>query len=584
MDGNTPVTSTLDLAGRTTGIAEGMGGSGPYTTTYGYTPNSLPISASFPNGAGATLGYDAASRIRHVGLSGPAGAPSPLSSGYDYGYDAQGRTTGMTRTVNGAVSGQALTHDAFSRLTSLQSGGTTQSWGYDGNGNITQTVTNGAATLYGYDNASAPNELRTLTVPGQATRYYGYDTNGDTTSITDGATTNTRLSYDSRARLSGVTLADGTSVSMRYNASGQRARYTVSKGGVTSLDERFSYRGGELGQMAVVSATATGTTSYTDTYIYDPSGQPLELLRQQGGGLRRYWYGEDGKGNVVALTDSAGNAVDRYTYDAWGQPTATSEGIQQPFRYAGYVYDQALGWYWLSVRAYDPGVERFVQPDPSGADGVRTYAYVGDDPTDATDPTGLDGVAGLPGDSDLNFVLVGGAVLLVIAIAPYAVPVALTVGTAVVIGAVVYKVSRIQFGRTRTPTMIAYLPRPGSVQASPIAGGTTLTTPGQVQITLPTYHAATGVAGEIESLDGKSRSEADALLCSRGATRSVTAGGYTHYKFPDKSQVVIGPDGRVIRTPAPEYGPNGERTNKGHRLDQNGQPTTSHDTGERLRD
>ena len=172
----------------------------------------------------------------------------------------------------------------------------------------------------------------------------------------------------------------------------------------------------------------------------------------------------------------------------------------------------------------------------------------------------------------------------VIAIAPYAVPVAVAVGTAVVIGAVVYKVSRIQFGRTRTLMMIAYLPRPGSVQASPIAGGTTLTTPGQVQITLPTYHAATGVAGEIESLDGKSRSEADALLCSRGATRSVTAGGYTHYKFPDKSQVVIGPDGRVIRTPAPEYGPNGERTNKGHRLDQNGQPTTSHDTGERLRD
>jgi len=70
----------------------------------------------------------------------------------------------------------------------------------------------------------------------------------------------------------------------------------------------------------------------------------------------------------------------------------------------------------------------------------------------------------------------------VIAIAPYAVPVAVAVGTAVVIGAVVYKVSRIQFGRTRTPTMIAYLPRPGSVQASPIAGGTTNTIPSQIPI------------------------------------------------------------------------------------------------------
>jgi len=44
-------------------------------------------------------------------------------------------------------------------------------------------------------------------------------------------------------------------------------------------------------------------------------------------------------------------------------------------RYAGYWWDGALGWYWVSVRPYDPQLKRWLQPDPSEQDGVRTYAY-----------------------------------------------------------------------------------------------------------------------------------------------------------------------------------------------------------------
>ncbi len=120
-------------------------------------------------------------------------------------------------------------------------------------------TTNDATTAYGY--AGLPNELQTLSTPGQATRYYGYDGNGDTTSITSTSGLNTRLQYDSQARLVGVTLANGTQVTQTYNAAGQRASYTVSKGGATGLSETFSYRGDALGQAVVVQ----GTTAYTDT-------------------------------------------------------------------------------------------------------------------------------------------------------------------------------------------------------------------------------------------------------------------------------------------------------------------------------
>jgi RHS repeat-associated protein len=146
---------------------------------------------------------------------------------------------------------------------------------------------------------------------------------------------------------------------------------------------------------AVVTSTRV-TTPYTDTYLYTQDGAPLELLRQQNGTTCRYWYVLDGRGNVVALTDSTGNVVDRYSYDVWGALTSVSESVPQRLRYAGYWYDQELGWYWVSVRLYDPSLKRWLQPDPSEAEGVHTYVYVGDDPIDATDPQGLGGLCNVP--------------------------------------------------------------------------------------------------------------------------------------------------------------------------------------------
>jgi len=57
-----------------------------------------------------------------------------------------------------------------------------------------------------------------------------------------------------------------------------------------------------------------------------------------------------------------------------------------------------LPWYWLSVRYYDPSLRRFLQPDPSALDGVRSYVYCHNDPADCSDPTGLAGGLGEGGD------------------------------------------------------------------------------------------------------------------------------------------------------------------------------------------
>lgn len=93
-----------------------------------------------------------------------------------------------------------------------------------------------------------------------------------------------------------------------------------------------------------------------------------------------------------------------------------------------------------------------------------------------------------------------------------------------------------------------------------------------------------GVASTFGSLRGMSRVEVNVFLRSLGAEVRTTAGGYTRYKFSDSSEVWVRPNGEVVRLPQREYDPQGQRTNKGMRLDENGALTATHTTGERVED
>ncbi len=98
----------------------------------------------------------------------------------------------------------------------------------------------------------------------------------------------------------------------------------------------------------VISGTATGSTTYTDTYVYDQGGNPLELIRARSSAVTdRYWYVLDGRGNVVALTDSSGTVKDRYSYDLWSKVKLAVEDptVRQQLLYADYWYDTKLDWY-----------------------------------------------------------------------------------------------------------------------------------------------------------------------------------------------------------------------------------------------
>jgi RHS repeat-associated protein len=107
----------------------------------------------------------------------------------------------------------------------------------------------------------------------------------------------------------------------------------------------------------------------------------------------------NGHGDVVALTDASGTSVAAYGYDAWGAVTVDTEhfgnGWRNPYLYDGRDgarYDAETGLCWLSVRAYDPTLGRFLAHDPLGRAPLffadQPYAYAGNNPLLNVDPSG----------------------------------------------------------------------------------------------------------------------------------------------------------------------------------------------------
>jgi RHS repeat-associated protein len=89
---------------------------------------------------------------------------------------------------------------------------------------------------------------------------------------------------------------------------------------------------------------------------------------------------------AFTMGDGSGNVTASYGYDVFGAVRSGAPGATDRL-FTGEQRDADSEMYYLRARYYDPSIGRFLGRDP--LPGGNLYAYVGNNPVNFTDPSGL---------------------------------------------------------------------------------------------------------------------------------------------------------------------------------------------------
>ncbi|NEO88606.1 MAG: RHS repeat-associated core domain-containing protein, partial [Spirulina sp. SIO3F2] len=124
-------------------------------------------------------------------------------------------------------------------------------------------------------------------------------------------------------------------------------------------------------------------------YVYG-----LDLIEESDGGENEEFFGVDGLGSTVVLTDGNGEVVETYEYDEFGELEDAAGELATDYLFAGEQFDEALGDYYLRQRFYDPSIGRFTRRDTyegrlAEPITLNKFVYGNSDPVNGIDPSGL---------------------------------------------------------------------------------------------------------------------------------------------------------------------------------------------------
>ncbi|MCC3595178.1 RHS repeat-associated core domain-containing protein, partial [Microcoleus sp. PH2017_28_MFU_U_A] len=354
-------------------------------TEYTYDKVGNLIRTKFPNGTVEIREYDKLNRLTFIKnfRIDPVSGQDVVISSYRYTLNATGQRTKVEENSGRIV--EYIYDDLYrlieEKIVDSVAGNRTIQYGYDEIGNrVTRNDSIEGLKTYTYDEN---DRLLNETLNGQVTTY-AYDNNGNLLSRFKNNTDKAVYTWDFENRLIGaqVTDASGTrNIEYRYDADGVRVATIVN-----GQETRYLIDSNQPHAQVLEEYSPNGNLQAS--YVYG-----LDLVSTERGSDRAFYH-VDGLGSTRALTNGAGNAIDTYTYDAYGNLIGKTGNTVNNYLYAGEQYDPNLGDYYLRARYYDTETGRFSARDPF--EGVLTeplslakYPYVHGNPVNATDPSGL---------------------------------------------------------------------------------------------------------------------------------------------------------------------------------------------------
>ena len=337
--------------------------------TYDELSRRKSVTLNNSNDVNAVYNYDLADRLTK--LDNKSGSTHIV---FDYTYDKAGNRKTM-KVDNNSNNTHSYTYDKIYRLTVADyPGSAVTDYYYNPVGSRRRVVANSVTTDY------TSNNLNEYAAVGGVN--YSYDDNGNLTY--DGTYT---YVYDCENRLTEVKQGQTTVATYGYDYLGRRTEKTVY--GSPNVVTKYCYDGDNL------IGEYDNSGNLLRKYIYgDTIDEPICMITSQG----TFYYHSDGLGSVVALSNTTGNIVERYSYDVFGTPMIrdgqgniiSTSAYNNSYMFTGRDYDTETGLYYYRARYYNPTIGRFLQPDPIGyAAGLNLYTYCGNNPVNWIDPYGL---------------------------------------------------------------------------------------------------------------------------------------------------------------------------------------------------
>ncbi|XZE43940.1 RHS repeat domain-containing protein [Pirellulaceae bacterium SH467] len=363
-----------------------------------------------------------------VNWDGTSSLPSTGTfAAYFLNYDADNRITSLASRADGFVTN--FTYDIIDQLTaattsaisglSMPFSPTAESYNLDENGN---RKSSGGASQSA---SGTHNRLQT-----DGTYNYTYDNEGNVTRRTKiSDSTVTDYTWDYRNRLATVTdkvSASGATlkqVEYTYDAFDQRTAKRVDTDGNGTWDRYEVYTwadGQEVQRWVDTDGAGTGQKlRLANRYLWAESvdqllsdeqyasgtGMEVDATTASGTAGTTLWALTDHLGSVRDLLDNNGVVREHNVFDSFGRlirevdynssGTAISStdaaAVDSIFGYTGRDWDSDIGMQYNRARWYDPQTGRWLSQDPIGfaAGDANLYRYVGNHPSYANDPSGL---------------------------------------------------------------------------------------------------------------------------------------------------------------------------------------------------